>query len=569
MMATLAVPFSSFSVLAGDTVSGVTADTTWYNENASVYEIADGADFLAFVTAISNGVTFEGKTVKLTDNVVVSTTNEQQAINLCDKGFAGTFDGQEHYVSGYKNTVSAGLQGILGSVATGKTATVKNVAFVDCAITLTGSDHAVAGIFGRVNGTATIDNVYNDIDVTKQTSDDRNGYGGFCGKTEHANATITVTNSVYTGTVNVPNNMGVATFVGAVYTSTRTITVTDCAAYGSITGSGNSTGVVIGRVQSACTVNITNVIASGSITNGSAVFLDARLSSTTCNIVDCAYTAELVIYKDGNNASNGTFVPVKQDATSTTVDALKTTAPDGFAARTNSTPIPVEIMMFSYIEQGHVCTLGVKSATETTHTVACTDTACPGGTDSVGVTSEHYGGSATCIAKAKCTACNTPYGETTPHRFDVSSYKTDATGHYHTCNNSACTLRVNEGAHEYGEWTVTKEAEIGVEGIRVRECVECGYEHSEAIAALSAPTTDNTDNEENTDNTDNKDSADTTDTADTADTTDETDAPKASAPETDETTEQEGGCGSAVLGSIGIVAVTALGACVTFKRKRR
>ena len=72
---------------------------------------------------------------------------------------------------------------------------------------------------------------------------------------------------------------------------------------------------------------------------------------------------------------------------------------------------------------------------------------------------------------------------TIPHNY-VASY--DENGHYEEC--TMCHEKRNEGAHEFGEWTVVKEADYGVKGERTRSCSGCEYVQHEEIPALVGAT---------------------------------------------------------------------------------
>ncbi len=64
-----------------------------------------------------------------------------------------------------------------------------------------------------------------------------------------------------------------------------------------------------------------------------------------------------------------------------------------------------------------------------------------------------------------------------------SLYKYDSASHYHSCDNEYCTQKHDAEAHEYGDWTITKEPTEDEEGSKYKEC-ECGYQVVEAIAKL-------------------------------------------------------------------------------------
>lgn len=65
----------------------------------------------------------------------------------------------------------------------------------------------------------------------------------------------------------------------------------------------------------------------------------------------------------------------------------------------------------------------------------------------------------------------------------TGDWQKDETGHYHVC--SRCNERFDVAEHTFGEWRVTKEPEMGVEGKKERSCDICSYTEEETIEALS------------------------------------------------------------------------------------
>lgn len=60
----------------------------------------------------------------------------------------------------------------------------------------------------------------------------------------------------------------------------------------------------------------------------------------------------------------------------------------------------------------------------------------------------HSGGTATCLEKAKCKFCGTPYGRILEHRPKTEWVKTD-THHYHECKTDGCVEKLNYGEHNF------------------------------------------------------------------------------------------------------------------------
>lgn len=66
-----------------------------------------------------------------------------------------------------------------------------------------------------------------------------------------------------------------------------------------------------------------------------------------------------------------------------------------------------------------------------------------------------------------------------PHDFG-ESWESNASGHWHEC--SICETKVDQESHQFGAWTVVKEATSDKAGSRMRECSVCGYQQTEAIS---------------------------------------------------------------------------------------
>lgn len=65
-------------------------------------------------------------------------------------------------------------------------------------------------------------------------------------------------------------------------------------------------------------------------------------------------------------------------------------------------------------------------------------------------------------------------------------FQSDEDGHWKTCQ---CGAKDEEGTHVYGEWIVTKEAGVGVDGSKERECTDCGYKQIAVISGSENPQT--------------------------------------------------------------------------------
>lgn len=84
----------------------------------------------------------------------------------------------------------------------------------------------------------------------------------------------------------------------------------------------------------------------------------------------------------------------------------------------------------------------------------------------------------------KCTVCGyiiTPALGHDTHAPDAE-WHFDATKHWHNC--TGCSQKLDEGAHAFGDWTITVKPEVGVAGEKERECSVCEFKENAPVEAL-------------------------------------------------------------------------------------
>lgn len=155
---------------AADTWDG-TADTDWYNDTDTEFEIMTAEQLAGFAELVDDGNTFEGKTVKLGANIDLNYVPEGADEPVCfdpigsyrnDTYFKGTFDGQNHTIenlnqntweldNGYYYT-DCGL-GLFGAVEGG---TVKNLIVDNASIS---GESALCGVVAAAAADATFENI--------------------------------------------------------------------------------------------------------------------------------------------------------------------------------------------------------------------------------------------------------------------------------------------------------------------------------------------------------------------------------------------------------------------------
>jgi hypothetical protein len=207
---------SSSSSSGEQEISGVwngTANTSWYNASQSVFTITTAEQLAGFAKLVNEGNSFEGKTVKLGNNIALNDTsywrnwvvrepdNEWEPIgtaavrddDLLDSTifFAGTFDGNGFVVSGVYINSAEPFKGFFGFVAS--KGTIKNLGVV--ASYVKGGRYYVGGLVGIGYGSGKlVNNSYYRGTVTGDTA-----VGGLVGGNIGEGSTLS--NSYYSGVV--------------------------------------------------------------------------------------------------------------------------------------------------------------------------------------------------------------------------------------------------------------------------------------------------------------------------------------------------------------------------------
>ena len=210
------------------------ADITWYNDSESSFEISTAAELAGLAKLVNNGNTFEGKTIKLTQNITFnenvltesgelngdgSNFKQWTAIGNNTNKFKGTFDGQNHTISGIYINNNSDYQGLFGYVD-GEGATIQNLSVTDSYIKA--ADY-VGGIVG--DNYDEVSNCSNSGAVTGTGDDAR--VGGIVGDNYDE-----VSNCSNSGTVTGSDDARVGGIVGWNYYAT----VSNCSNSGTVTG---------------------------------------------------------------------------------------------------------------------------------------------------------------------------------------------------------------------------------------------------------------------------------------------------------------------------------------------
>ena len=230
-----------------------TTDTQWYtgHESDASYSISTAAELAGLAQLVNGGNDFNGKTISLTDDIVlnekvlnddgtliadVSALHEWTAIGTEQNSFAGNFDGGSHTISGvYIDEAGSDCQGLFRYVNNGK---VQNVGVVDSYVK---GDMNVGGVVGCA-GFSTVSGCYNMGMVT--------GEGSFVGGV--AGSAIS---SIVSGCYNMGMVTGERNRVGGVVGYANSSSVSGCYNTGTVSGKKNYVGGVVGYALSSSTVS--------------------------------------------------------------------------------------------------------------------------------------------------------------------------------------------------------------------------------------------------------------------------------------------------------------------------
>lgn len=235
---------ATMSLLVSLWLCGSAAPQSASMETDSLYTINTAADLYAFAKQVNSGTSFEGKTVKLQQDIVLNDTAHWQhwdtlsqapklwePIGTKQHPFKGVFDGQHHTVSGlFIHTGTEGMfQGLFGVIAR---ATIKNTGVT--ASYIRGYDH-VGAVVGYMKEGSILDGCFNSATVRAN----RSIAGGVVGRAEGTNVVVNCYNQ---GLV-----MG-SRHVGGVIGCFQNGSLYNCYNKGEVKGRYENTGGIVGSV---------------------------------------------------------------------------------------------------------------------------------------------------------------------------------------------------------------------------------------------------------------------------------------------------------------------------------
>ena len=225
-----------------------------------VTEIGTYAELLEFAGKVNAGTDYTGQTISLTANINLNGSASSQWTPIGSTSankFKGTFDGQNHVISGLYMNVTTSNQGFFGYVNGG---TVKNLTIIG---DITASASNVGGIAAQNEAGSLIENCHNAVNISI-TASFTNYFGGI---TSVNNGTIN--NSYNSGSISA---VGSSAAVGGIAgQNTNAGAVNNCYNLGNINnGTGSHVGGIAGQ-QRFGTPSITNSYSLGNISGGSNI----------------------------------------------------------------------------------------------------------------------------------------------------------------------------------------------------------------------------------------------------------------------------------------------------------
>lgn len=318
------------------TIDGYVADTSWYSADANVTNyIISTKEQLVGLVKLSETTDFAGKTIKLGADIALNHTTDTEEtkwyeraiqwtpIGYCEpdaknsKIFAGTFDGDNHKISGlYINAnVSKGkMYGLFGQVI----GTIQNLILTDCRIEDV-YDSRVGSVAGSLSGaTGKVKNVQVNASINVAA----NQVGGLVGMIE-SGATSAIENCRFVGSVTGVKNVG--GLVG--YVNTASITMKECVNTANVvstnTAKDTRVGGLCGYVQDSA-ATIQDCMTTGEVTaeggepiyDGAVVGYIKVKSGKTVALTNIYYKA------NGEQSSYNTSAAITESGVQQTVDGI-------------------------------------------------------------------------------------------------------------------------------------------------------------------------------------------------------------------------------------------------------
>ena len=316
----------------------VTVDTSWYKEGEKTFTLTTADQLYGFAKLINEGKTnFKGVTIKLGADIVVNQGDASkwnaETAGLrpwtpvgtgTSKYFAGTLDGQGHYISGLFTVVDRDS----GFICYAFDATVKNLAIVNSYFENFGRLHSSGYLSAQVLGTfvgrgygVTLQNLYSDARIVVPETAQSYNTGGIAGfaKSNGTQGDIPygasrIESCVFAGTITT-NNENDALTGGILGSTDGSFTVIkNCLNRGQINAKGSLIGGIAGKLDKASVLE--DCVNVGNVSN--KVGLVGTVTDTV-EVTDCYYV------KFTGSKAYGGGTPATNGVTSLTRDQMKGT----------------------------------------------------------------------------------------------------------------------------------------------------------------------------------------------------------------------------------------------------
>ena len=299
---------------------------------SNAFEIGSLAQLEAFRDATNSGETFAGKTVNLNCDIALTSAwkpisnYSRHAKDVSTSSFAGTFNGNDHTISGLTNvglhvsqlntgtnnsTPEGGAEVTYGLFASVNGATIKNIKFTNVKISNSGFGtllgDSVGACVGFTMGETTIEKI-----TVSGTIEGYDSVGGILGRDKGDK--ITIKDCI--NNASVFSNGGAAGIVGRIYKEGCSITIDNCVNNGAITSDyQNAIIEVTGNAFDRCyAVGITDVRnkVTGTISNCKNTGVITRRNPTS-GAYASGHIAQITVDKENrltktNNTDSGSIV---------------------------------------------------------------------------------------------------------------------------------------------------------------------------------------------------------------------------------------------------------------------
>lgn len=289
----------------GDNVIDV--DTSWYDPNATSHVIVNAAELYSFASMINAGTAKTTDTYYLAADIMVNDKGDANDVSgwattaptyawtpignstTAGKYFNGTFNGQNHTISGICQNDGAAITGLFGY--TGTSTVIRNLLLKDsCFVnTKTSGTTYVGSIVGYGNGE--FDTVYSNAFIYSQ----RENNGGLVGRIHDAESSFR--NCQFAGQLNLTGNgkfgggilgkaMKKTTITNCLNTGTIQASCSDAANLGGLCGYAHNVPIIVNDSVNVGTLSASNNYRKGTIigqiyTGGSLVATNTYGASDT------------------------------------------------------------------------------------------------------------------------------------------------------------------------------------------------------------------------------------------------------------------------------------------------